>query len=135
IFIEFFMFYIVESYVNMFFFFFINDTATTEIYTLSLHDALPIPTSTSGSCQSRSTSKSLLKWWTRWRRRRCGPDPRENRAQVVAAARLGQDSIDAAGEQARIVDVGRVPGDQDDIRIRAIGVQSLRQLRTGQVAE
>src|SRR5215813_14770918 len=28
------------SYV--FFFFFFNDTATTEIYTLSLHDALPI---------------------------------------------------------------------------------------------
>src|SRR5256884_5883998 len=29
------------------FFFFFNDTATTEIYTLSLHDALPI-------------------WWMRW---------------------------------------------------------------------
>src|SRR3712207_7462725 len=28
-------------------FFFFNDTATTEIYTLSLHDALPIYTSTS----------------------------------------------------------------------------------------
>src|SRR6266699_6408813 len=28
----------------LFFFFFFNDTATTEIYTLSLHDALPIPT-------------------------------------------------------------------------------------------
>src|SRR2546430_7389706 len=27
---------------NCFFFFFFNDTATTEIYTLSLHDALPI---------------------------------------------------------------------------------------------
>src|SRR6266478_7275759 len=27
-----------------FFFFFFNDTATTEIYTLSLHDALPIVT-------------------------------------------------------------------------------------------
>src|SRR2546426_7042945 len=26
----------------MFFFYFFNDTATTEIYTLSLHDALPI---------------------------------------------------------------------------------------------
>ena len=26
----------------VFFFFFFNDTATTEIYTLSLHDALPI---------------------------------------------------------------------------------------------
>src|SRR2546430_12697427 len=28
----------------MFYFFFFNDTATTEIYTLSLHDALPICT-------------------------------------------------------------------------------------------
>src|SRR3989454_10447943 len=28
--------------VTPFFFFFFNDTATTEIYTLSLHDALPI---------------------------------------------------------------------------------------------
>src|SRR5256885_6159122 len=40
-------------------FFFFNDTATTEIYTLSLHDALPI------SCASASASIS-------WRsRRRC----------------------------------------------------------------
>src|SRR5215217_9630408 len=30
-----------DSFLFMFFFFF-NDTATTEIYTLSLHDALPI---------------------------------------------------------------------------------------------
>src|SRR3989475_2566721 len=28
--------------LHIFFFFFFNDTATTEIYTLSLHDALPI---------------------------------------------------------------------------------------------
>src|SRR5256885_17020925 len=28
--------------LNVFVFFFFNDTATTEIYTLSLHDALPI---------------------------------------------------------------------------------------------
>src|SRR2546429_3298285 len=28
--------------LNLCFFFFFNDTATTEIYTLSLHDALPI---------------------------------------------------------------------------------------------
>ena len=28
--------------VNVVVFFFFNDTATTEIYTLSLHDALPI---------------------------------------------------------------------------------------------
>src|ERR1022692_4312966 len=34
--------------LSCFFFFFFNDTATTEIYTLSLHDALPIcvPSST-----------------------------------------------------------------------------------------
>src|SRR5258707_2216525 len=30
------------SSVHLFFIFFFNDTATTEIYTLSLHDALPI---------------------------------------------------------------------------------------------
>src|SRR2546427_4387260 len=35
------MSYIVHCYA-IFFFFFFNDTATTEIYTLSLHDALPI---------------------------------------------------------------------------------------------
>src|SRR5690242_21829437 len=30
--------------LSMFFFFFFNDPSTTEIYTLSLHDALPIST-------------------------------------------------------------------------------------------
>src|SRR5260370_36048054 len=34
-------FYKLSTYPFIFFFFF-NDTATTEIYTLSLHDALPI---------------------------------------------------------------------------------------------
>src|SRR5260370_26876669 len=40
-------------------FFFFNDTATTEIYTLSLHDALPISPSTSPgrpACGPASTS-------------------------------------------------------------------------------
>src|SRR2546430_16631488 len=32
----------VSHLTRMLFFFFFNDTATTEIYTLSLHDALPI---------------------------------------------------------------------------------------------
>src|SRR6266516_6640426 len=31
-----------STFVSLLFFFFFNDTATTEIYTLSLHDALPI---------------------------------------------------------------------------------------------
>src|SRR5258708_32035892 len=41
------------------FIFFFNDTATTEIYTLSLHDALPISTATRLSCCSR--------WGAAWR--------------------------------------------------------------------
>src|SRR5438309_6973825 len=39
---------------SIFFFFFFNATATTEIYTLSLHDALPISASTSRSASSRA---------------------------------------------------------------------------------
>src|SRR2546430_13349193 len=35
-------FYLMFLHSADFFFFFFNDTATTEIYTLSLHDALPI---------------------------------------------------------------------------------------------
>src|SRR5712664_1436354 len=38
--------------------FFFNDTATTEIYTLSLHDALPI----SAGCRWRSQSKRERSW-------------------------------------------------------------------------
>src|SRR6266496_6717831 len=40
------------------FFFFFNDTATTEIYTLSLHDALPI--SCSCTCLSTVTCRSCM---------------------------------------------------------------------------
>src|SRR2546430_13683028 len=40
---------------QIFFFFFFNDTATTEIYTLSLHDALPICTMSRGSSVHRFT--------------------------------------------------------------------------------
>src|SRR5574338_1596336 len=38
-------------------FFFFNDTATTEIYTLSLHDALPISATRSDERRSRSTER------------------------------------------------------------------------------
>src|SRR2546430_6167300 len=40
----------------MFFFFFFNDTATTEIYTLSLHDALPILWGTISALAFKQTS-------------------------------------------------------------------------------
>src|SRR6266850_2654782 len=47
-----------SKFVYFCFFFFFNDTATTEIYTLSLHDALPIwwpicPMATSARSNSR----------------------------------------------------------------------------------
>src|SRR2546426_12166947 len=36
------MYFLLTPSISSFLFFFFNDTATTEIYTLSLHDALPI---------------------------------------------------------------------------------------------
>src|SRR2546429_6598222 len=55
-------------------FFFFNDTATTEIYTLSLHDALPI-------CPNRCSSESVV----------CIPSrtisPRRRRTSLVPCGR------------------------------------------------
>src|SRR5437588_5183572 len=46
--------------VSFFLLFFFNDTATTEIYTLSLHDALPIspPTTSNPPATSAMTARS-----------------------------------------------------------------------------
>src|ERR1043166_4033278 len=53
-------------------FFFFNDPATTDIYTLSLHDALPISSSSSASrYPNRSTSGKKL----------CGNNWRANRSE------------------------------------------------------
>src|SRR3712207_7563167 len=55
-------------------FFFFNDTATTEIYTLSLHDALPIypddPSRARGTGRARTDAKWLKRTRTRTSRRR-----------------------------------------------------------------
>src|SRR5436305_14939798 len=49
-----------SSWCFFFLFFFFNDTATTEIYTLSLHDALPIyPRSLAMRSIIRSRKKSV----------------------------------------------------------------------------
>src|SRR5258707_9350853 len=62
-----------------FFFFFFNDTATTEIYTLSLHDALPISQATQrcwcAAYSNRRTQERLL--------RRCGWHARLFRAWLL----------------------------------------------------
>src|SRR6266446_5621647 len=58
-------------------FFFFNDTATTEIYTLSLHDALPIWLRGALACRGRSPSPELE------RRRPCAaPGPRAQPARA-----------------------------------------------------
>src|SRR6202453_200751 len=46
------------SLLSSLFFFFFNDTATTEIYTLSLHDALPIFGEV-GLCGGKSLAKAI----------------------------------------------------------------------------
>src|SRR2546429_1080716 len=56
-----------------FFFFFFNDTATTEIYTLSLHDALPI------SLRMRSSTHASSN-------RRSRPSARQRRQRLRARA-------------------------------------------------
>src|SRR6266480_8027309 len=47
-------------FIFFFFFFFFNDTATTEIYTLSLHDALPIPTLRRSGTEPRPAAMTTL---------------------------------------------------------------------------
>src|SRR6266513_1968302 len=54
-------------------FFFFNDTATTEIYTLSLHDALPI------------SKRKWRRWWRRSRTRPSTPVPTAQREPTSSA--------------------------------------------------
>src|SRR2546430_14407101 len=52
-------------------FFFFNDTATTEIYTLSLHDALPISGAGKGNAVSSAGSPAGLDIRASWAAHRC----------------------------------------------------------------
>src|SRR5690242_21911163 len=47
--------------INVFIYRF-NDSSTTEIYTLSLHDALPICSMTSSYCRSTSSNRIRMCW-------------------------------------------------------------------------
>src|SRR3989442_11860119 len=69
---------------HRFFFFFFNDTATTEIYTLSLHDALPISTTGTRSAPPISPRS----------RSRCCPAPTgEARASDRKSTRLNSSHV------------------------------------------
>src|SRR5471032_1436927 len=88
--------------------FFFNDTATTDIYTLSLHDALPISKKIAATASRAKNMKRFLLRWRRWRsvspgrrsscamapiiRRRSGPESADRGPDRAAAPRTaGQD--------------------------------------------
>src|SRR5258707_3228076 len=55
------------SSIDFFVFFFFNDTATTEIYTLSLHDALPISVAVASSMeQNKNTGRGRCQGFGAW---------------------------------------------------------------------
>src|SRR6266567_2072397 len=69
--------------------FFFNDTATTEIYTLSLHDALPTsprskPTSSRTTCSSSTRSTA----WRPWSRRFSTPRSEEHTSELQSQSNL-----------------------------------------------
>src|SRR5712664_1732072 len=61
--------------------FFFNDTATTEIYTLSLHDALPISA-------TPATTSPASRAWGRRRRRNGSPRSEEHTSELQSRSDL-----------------------------------------------
>src|SRR5580698_665663 len=67
------------------FLFFFNDTATTEIYTLSLHDALPICARSSSVAGSRSTARLPM---VKTRSGECGSRSEEHTSELQSHVNL-----------------------------------------------
>src|SRR5216683_7375803 len=85
-------------------FFFFNDTATTEIYTLSLHDALPI-------------SSGLKTFVLQYRNA-------EGRSRRIVIGRYGVLTVEKAREQAQIK-LGAVAGGADPAEERAASREAM----------
>src|SRR2546422_3157820 len=71
-------------------FFFFNDTATTEIYTLSLHDALPIWPWPAGGCRPARAAawQRGVRAAVRWRFRRSEEHTSELQSRLHLVCRL-----------------------------------------------
>src|SRR6266536_6366015 len=78
--------------------FFFNDTATTEIYTLSLHDALPI--STTGCRRRRRRSRRSSP--ARWRRSEEHTSELQSRVELVCRLLLETKQIRAVTPLAQL---------------------------------
>src|SRR5437763_16494941 len=74
---------------SIFFFFFFNDPATTEIYTLSLHYALPIAVlpHPDGGCRSQARLLRVSRDGPRVRSRDDAAEPRGHRGHLALAPR------------------------------------------------
>src|SRR5215213_11696054 len=77
-------------YSFFFLFFFFNDTATTEIYTLSLHDALPISFASSSSNRRQRISRNPVDCdaSTRSKARRRGRRSEEHTSELQSLTNL-----------------------------------------------
>src|SRR2546427_1785094 len=106
-------------------FFFFNDTATTEIYTLSLHDALPICASTSASDSVREISKAELSARTRLSRptSRCTGSARIQRSEEHTSELQSQSNLVCR----LLLEKKKKPHQSPT---RALRIRAKRQLRT-----
>src|SRR2546422_10126312 len=101
----------------LFSFFFFNDTATTEIYTLSLHDALPIYAADQ-VCRGEGVSPGA-------EADRAGQQDRPPGRGAPAGARRGAGAVSGAGRDARAVQLPLPlyiePGGHGDLRSQGAG--------------
>src|SRR3712207_3660384 len=94
----------------MLLFFFFNDTATTEIYTLSLHDALPI-------CSARLSARSRR---TLWRAARSLSAGLASRAAPCLSVGPGEDSSLAGPARDEVLTLLALEGQEADRGLRLI---------------
>src|SRR5688572_31342830 len=91
--------------------FFFNDTATTEIYTLSLHDALPIFSPTTPSCSPAQTRRVTITATPRSGRDRKSTRLNSSHSQIsYAAFCLKKKITDTSAETGKSV---RIPGREE----------------------
>src|SRR5215467_4006701 len=100
-----------QFFILLFVFFFFNDTATTEIYTLSLHDALPI---SGPACRPGRKTRTPQEDAT-------GANPADSLvAQVPSDGRAGRSGRRHGGQQ-RGRTLGHLGGSGDHLRRRVLG--------------
>src|SRR5215213_3737785 len=105
------------------FFFFFNDTATTEIYTLSLHDALPISSSSAAARRRRGGSGTCRTDPPRTRTRRAAPPARRRRTTWCRGSPARRDARAANGSRG-LCSCGRLVDDaalHDEVHVLGDG--------------